>query len=254
MFIGVAADYPALIPHVSGKEIVRFEKSVNGLLKVILKAKSMGIEHIIILSPQAPRLHHRYASSGNNMLVRSFASELTEKEILLEFFPDIDVARYLALFCFDAKVGYEELASDNKIQAIDDGSLSLLYYAKECGWNPTVTIVSHSDIGSMHMQRLGKAIGKMSSVVEKNMGIFALGELKNEPLYKKVVCGEHPMQELDQRDDIIADVVEGNTLFASLMPAFHAAQKDSSSYVPYFHVLAEEEHQETLLLSGFFEE
>lgn len=177
----VAPDHPMFIPDISGEHLKDGEMIVNGLLKLVLKASSEHRERLVIISPDAVRLHHRFAVATGEQFLRTFASNTKHEHIVNLAFPgDTSFAKTLPMTALDMKVPVEVYTQENQVTAIDNAALSLLYYADQVGWHPKVTIVSLSDLPARKYTDFAKALAHAIQSEQMSTALCVLGHVPME--------------------------------------------------------------------------
>jgi len=174
----IAPAHQMFIPEIGGEALKSVEMTVNGILKLALWAKSKELDRLIIISPKAPLLHHRFSAAGGETLERHFEDNQGKgKQVDLTFDVDESFLKILTIQANDKKVQLDVYREEaGPVSAIDNGSLSFLYYAKEVGLLPHVVLLGLSDLGEEHYKNYGRAISDTLKVEQGTTGLLALGE------------------------------------------------------------------------------
>ncbi len=247
----IAPSTPGIIPEIAGDFIKHLEVAVNGMLKLAIKIHAEKPDVVIVLSPEQPILHHRFAISSAQV-VRAFSSNVDEsRHIELSFPTDSEFVDTLADRAFDAKIQLEKYTQNEGVVAIDNAALGLMYFLHHVGVDVPVVMIGVSDLSLKKHITLGNLIEDTLEESGKHGVIVAVGAYDTTSIYTETFI-DHLTEQGTLAEYLSAQGAEliENTATSLLYPAAilsGALQKES------FHELAKQPLGEEGYLVGYFD-
>lgn len=182
-FKAIAPSTPGIVPDIAGDFIKNLEIAVNAVLKLAIKVHAEKPDLVILISPEQPILHHRFAIS-KGPVVRAFSSNIDDsKHIELEFPCDTEFVEQLVERAFNAKIQMEEFTQEEGVVALDNASLGIAYFLHHIGVDVPMILIGISDLSLKTHQALGKVIEETLAVSEKHAAIIGVGAYDTTSLY-----------------------------------------------------------------------
>lgn len=235
----IAPGHQMFIPEIGGPVLKDLEVGVNSLLKLSLKIKTLDPDVLIVLTPGLPLYHHRFACTHAAHVIRVFESNQKNGEIVEIQFPGGDqVLTQLEPLFMEKKIPLEYMTHQAGAVAIDNLSLSLMYYLSKTGAQPEVIFMSMSDLSPEKHIQAGEVLAQFAEMTEKRVAIAAVGHVHT--LREDV---SSVMQENIQKGDVRSAVdslsfdeysTSGQNLFLPLK-IIQGVQNTSSKQMNYHH-------------------
>lgn len=249
--LAVAPSSPMFIPQVSGEEITKVEHTVNGLLKLVIKIHALQPDYLVLLSPEAPRLHHRFSLAGGAFLGRVFAAHDDMGQVTEVTFPiPNEEFSSLCSYGFEHKIQVEAYEQKNGVTAIDNASLSFLYYLSQVKCFPKTLLLGMSDLGEDKYKILGKSVRAwIESKEQKKVVVVCMGDFDEmDGVYahemKQQLCTARTWEHAAYPELPQSSLWQGMAFIEGVLGGKH----------PLFHLLGDDLYDGKLFSVGYFEE
>ena len=250
-FKAIAPSTPGIVPDIAGDYIKNLEVAVNAVLKLAIKIHAEKPDLVILLSPEQPILHHRFAVSYGSA-VRAFSSNVDEsRHIELEFPCDTEFVDAFVERAFDAKIQLETFTQDGGATAIDNASLGILYYLHHLGLDVPVVLIGVSDLSLRAHKDLGTIIEDTLEITERHAAVVALGAYDTSSLYTEAFLDTiSEGKKLDEYYNSSEPEVLENTMTSLLHPM---AILSGMEHMRNFHDLGKQHLGDEGYLTGYFD-
>lgn len=247
------------IPEISGETLKEVEKTVNAFLKLSIKIHALNPDFLVLVSPDAPLLHNRFSLATGDFLARVFSSNLNPNDIIEITTPIAsgEIASFSSI-AMEQKIQIDPYTQEHNVVAIDNGSLSLLYYLSKVKCFPQTLLLGVSDMGVSKHQKLGKAISEWADQkTDKKVAVVSFGEIgllneEHSSLFKETLeSGEiSPYIEKGSLEDAVNS---GSNLFMPLV-VLDSLMKNNWNTSPKLHLLGEDMYDHKGFYTGYFEQ
>lgn len=250
--VGLVPTSPMFIPEISGESLKAVEKTVNGFLKLVIKIHALAPDYLVLLSPEAPRLHHRFSLATGAFVGRVFSSNVQPSEIVEITFPvPSEEVSVFSSYAFQHKIQVEQYQSEQGISAIDNASLSILYYLSKVSCFPKTLLLGMSDFGMEKYTTLGDAVLQWAeSMPDKKVVVLSVADIDQldgvlaselSHLVISMRTWERPVSDVE----ILAQ--------SSLWPQSYFLEGVLGKRHPEFHLLGNDVFEDRSFQVGYFE-